>query len=416
MTARHRSFDYLLFDADNHYYEPVDLFVNYIAPEFRDRTFQLEDRDGETIVLFDGKPFGFVGGSGSKQRIRPGGLRARLRGDVDPQDDDEDTSYAGDPAARVAVMDEQGVEVTMMFPSTGVTIENRLRHDPALLAAHVEAFNRWLADAWTFDYRGRIFSPAIISLVDVGFAVDQLEFALDRDARVVQLLPGPATWGCSPADPMFDPFWARVEEAGALVTFHLGNSGYQERYSGDWGEHPDPDGLDGPSPGRSAFQWTMYYRDRPIMETLCNLVYNNLFGRFPDLRVASVENGSIWVPYLLQLMDNMKGMGRSGPWPNGYVHGRPSEVFKRHVFVSPHHYGEDIGALVDLLGPDQVLFGSDFPHAEGMSGVGDYQDRALELAAGLARPEHEVRQVMRDNGLRLLGLPDREATPEVRTR
>ena len=63
-----------------------------------------------------------------------------------------------------------------------------------------------------------------------------------------------------------------------------------------------------------------------------------------------------------------------------------------------------------------MLFGSDFPHAEGMSGVDDYRDRAIELAAGLARPEHEVRQVMRDNGLRLLGLPDREATPEVRAR
>ena len=81
----------------------------------------------------------------------------------------------------------------------------------------------------------------------------------------------------------------------------------------------------------------------------------------------SVENGAIWVPYLLKAMDNMKGMGRNGPWPGGYVEGKPSEIFKRHVYVSPHHYGEDIAGLVELIGVERALFGSDFPHAEGMS-------------------------------------------------
>jgi predicted TIM-barrel fold metal-dependent hydrolase len=396
---------YPLFDADNHYYEPVDLFERYIAPEFRERTFRVEERDGEQLVVFDGRPFGFVGGSGNTRRIRPGSLRARARGELAPDDEDDvDDRYASDPGARLAMMDAQGIEATLMFPSTGVTIENRTRHDPALLAAHVEAFNRWLADTWSFDYGQRIFSPAIMSLVDADFAVRQLEFALERGARLVQLLPGPAAWGVSPADRRYDPFWARVEEAGVLLTFHLGNSGFQERYSADWGEHPDPDGLDGDAPGRSAFQWTMYYRDRPIMETLCKLIYDNLFGRFPRLQVASVENGSIWVPYLLQAMDNMKGMARTGPWLDGYVHGRPSEIFREHVYVSPHHYGEDIGGLMTLLGPERVLFGSDFPHAEGMSGEGDYRQRVGELVARLGRPEHEARLLLRDNGRRALGL------------
>jgi len=241
-------------------------------------------------------------------------------------------------------------------------------------------------------------------LVDVDFAVAQLDQALAGGARLVQLLPGPAVWGRSPADPMYDPFWARINEAGTLVTFHLGNSGYQERYSGDWGEHPDPDGLHGDAPGRSAFQWTMFYRDRPIMETLCNLIYNNLFGRFPNVRVASIENGAVWVPYLLTVMDNMKGMGRTGPWPNGYVHGKPREIFREKVFVAPHHFTEDIGAIIELVGASQVLFGSDFPHAEGMSGVEDYRSSAEELAARTNRTDDEIRLFMRDNAMRLLRL------------
>jgi predicted TIM-barrel fold metal-dependent hydrolase len=405
--------DYRFFDADNHYYEPVDMFSRYIDPAFADRTFVVEEHDGETVVRFEGRPFGFIGGSGNRQRIRPGALRARLRGEVANDAVDVDDSYAADPAARIEMMDKQGIEAAFMFPSTGVTIENLLQRDPELLRAHIVAFNRWLSESWTFDYKHRIFAPALISLVDVGDAVNQLEFALNRGARLVQLLPGPAMWGRSPADRVYDPFWARINEAGVLVTFHLGNSGYMERYSADWGENPDPDGITasaepregrGPTDGRSAFQWTMLYRDRPIMDTLAILIYHNLFGRFPNLQVISVENGSIWVPYLLRAMDNMKGMGRRGPWPGGYVEGRPSDIFKKHVVVSPHHYGEDVGGLVDLLGVERVLFGSDFPHAEGMSAEDDYRERAGEFVAKLGHSDEQAHLVMRGNGMHLLGL------------
>lgn len=405
MATLQRALDYRVVDADNHYYEPIDLFERYIDPKYRERTFRVVDAgDGFKEVVFEGRTFGFVGGAGQRMRIRPGALRSRLRGELPPEDPDADDAYAAEPHARLELMDEQGIEATFMFPSTGVTIENRLEGDPELLKAHFEALSRWLGETWGFANQNRIFSAAPISLVDVDFAVRELDKALAQGARIVQLLPGPAAWGRSPADPMYDPFWARINEAGTLVTFHLGNSGYQERYSGDWGEHPDPDGLHGDTPGRSAFQWTMFYRDRPIMETLCNIIYNNLFGRFPNVRVASVENGAAWVPYLLTIMDNMKGMGRNGPWPNGYVSGKPSEIFKEKVFVSPHHFTEDIGAIIELLGPTQVLFGSDFPHAEGMSGIEDYRSSAEELAARTNRSDEEIRMFMRDNGLRLLGL------------
>jgi predicted TIM-barrel fold metal-dependent hydrolase len=423
MAVRSQAVEYRVFDADNHYYEPVDMFEQYIEPKYADRTFTVEDRDGDRVVLFDGRPFGFVGGNGNKQRIRPGSLRALLRGEPLP-DDDEDDSYASDPAARIEMMDRQGIEATLMFPSTGVTIANAIGDDPELLAAHMRAFNRWLSESWTFDYRHRIFSPAVIDLADPDAAVAELDVVMAAGAKAIQLLPGPARWstpespGRSPADSVHDPFWARVNEARLLVTLHLGNAGYMEHYSADWGEDPDPDGIrtddglgttslkgpHGPGTGRSAFQWTMLYRDRPIMDTLAVLVYHNLFGRFPDVQVMSVENGALWVPYLLKAMDTMKGMGRNGPWPNGYVEGKPSEIFRRHVSVSPHHYGDDVAGLIDLLGPERVVFGSDFPHAEGMSGVDDYQERTGEFAARLDQPADVTRQVMRDNGMAVLGL------------
>ena len=78
MPALSRSLDFRLFDADNHYYEPLDIFARYIEPAFAERTFVTEQRDGETVVLFDGRPFGFIGGKGNKRRVRPGPCEPRF--------------------------------------------------------------------------------------------------------------------------------------------------------------------------------------------------------------------------------------------------------------------------------------------------------------------------------------------------
>src|SRR3974390_3112904 len=99
MAVLSKPVDYRFFDADNHYYEPVDMFQRYIDREFADRTFVIEEHDGDTVVLFEGRPFGFIGGAGNKRRIRPGSLRAHLRGELTDGAQDVDDRYASEPAA-----------------------------------------------------------------------------------------------------------------------------------------------------------------------------------------------------------------------------------------------------------------------------------------------------------------------------
>ncbi len=135
----------------------------------------------------------------------------------------------------------------------------------------------------------------------------------------------------------------------------------------------------------------------PVMETISALIYGNLFGRFPNIRVMSIENGSDWVHYLLTLLDKKKGMGRQGPWPGGYFRGRPSEVLKEHLWLTPYPE-DDVAALVDTMGPEHVLFGSDHPHPEGLADPNAFVD----LLPGLA-PD-ATRRIMRDNSAALLGL------------
>ena len=381
---------YPLFDVDNHYYEPANCFVDWVEPRYRDRALRIEVQgDGSEQLFFGDAPLVNDGTSFVGERcVKPGALREMLRSQQGGLPSDAATEPTRpeyvDRDARMALMDRQGLESIFLFPSIAVMIEYWMQHDVELLYACFDGFNRWLDETWGFDHRSRIYAAPVISLRDRDRAVAQLDDALVRGARVIVMAPGPA-YGRSPADPHFDAFWSRVNEAKLAVVYHIGESGYLDRYSVDWGEEANPKSY-----ARSAFQWASFFGDRPIMDTLSALILHNLFGRYPDVKVLSIENGSIWVPYLLAVMDKMKGMGRGGPWPGGYVSGRPSEIFKQHIWVTPYHE-EDVGGLIDRIGAERVVFGSDFPHAEGLA-------RPMDFAEVISdRSGREIRRVMRDN-------------------
>jgi len=394
-----RALDFAIFDGDNHYYEPRDAFTRHIEPRYRDRAVHCtRDADGRERILIGDRPFTFLDDMelNFETTLRPGSLREFLRtltherpADADPVQVPVDPAFVN-REARLALMDKQGVEAVFLFPTLGVCVEHFMKHDAEQTYANLRAFNRWLDEDWGFAHAGRIYAAPILSLLDVEQAVQELEWVLARGARLLNVRIGPAG-GRSPADPVFDRFWARVDEARATVAYHVGESGYNEMMSVHWGEQPNPS-----SHAQSALQWTNFYGDRPIMDTLCALIMHNFFGRFPNVKVLSVENGSLWVPYLLKVMDKMKGMGRNGPWPGGRVQGRASEIFKQHVWVNPYHE-EDHRALADLIGVDHVVYGSDFPHPECLPAPEEFcEDVAAQFAPA------EVRRLMRDNARELV--------------
>jgi predicted TIM-barrel fold metal-dependent hydrolase len=98
----------------------------------------------------------------------------------------------------------------------------------------------------------------------------------------------------------------------------------------------------------------------------------------------------------MKVMDKMGGMGRNGPWIGGRIKEKPSQIVRRHVFVSPYHE-EDIPALVKEIGTSQVVFGSDYPHPEGLAEPVDFVEGIESLSAD------QIRMIMRDNALGLVG-------------
>ncbi len=400
MATTNSPLGYPLVDADTHYYEPRDFITRYIEPAYRDRAVHVRrtEDDLDEIMCGDEPLVMLTHHSDWDRAPKPGGLREQFRAlkETGRLEKGDDFGVPVDPAwqhsaARLQRMDEQGVEASLIFPTRGVCFEYMMRREPDVLYANLRAFNRWLDDDWGYDTEGRIFAPPLMNLCDIDRAVDELEFVLERGARAVHLQCGPQG-GRSPADSLYDPFWARINEAEIPVAFHIGGTGLNEMYSAHWNENPDP-----PVHQQSAFQWTCFYGDTAIMQTLTVLILHNLFGRFPKVRVLSVEHGSLWVAYLLAAMDKMKGMGRNGPWPGGYVKGRPSEIFKQHVYVSPYHE-DPMRPLVDAIGADHLLFGSDYPHSEGIA-------EPIQFAASLEGFDPEsMKRIMRDNTLGLLGL------------
>lgn len=381
-------------DFDTHYYETRDCFTRHIEPKHRHLAVRpVRGDDGVERLVIGDEPFTYVRPR-FEEVVAPGSMSTVLRDRSKSTFDDALSASEMRPEfqqrdARLEAMDAHGVDAAVLMPTLGSTVEHPMRLDPTRTYANLRAFNRWLRDEWGFA-DARIVAPPLLSLVDVDLAVAELEWALGEGARVIHLRPTPVN-GRSIADPIFDPFWARVDEAAAVVAFHITDSGYNELYSVHWGERPNP-----PAHAQSALQWTCFVGDRPIMDTMAALVLHNLFGRFPRVRVASVEHGSMWVRYLLERMDRMKGMGRYGEWPGGRPEGKPSEIFRRHVWVVPFP-DDDIGGLVEDIGVSQVLFGSDFPHPEGAASLSD-------LPVAVTALDRDVqRAILRENALRLLG-------------
>jgi predicted TIM-barrel fold metal-dependent hydrolase len=402
--------DYRLIDIDNHYYEPYDAFTRYMEPAFAAAAVNIrKGPNGLGQIWIGDRRLASASVTQTDWIGAPGSMRAYFAGMEEKFEtavEDTDARIGGlqdvvidpkaipefmDRDARLARMDAQNLQAVLMLPTLGCTVEYELGDDAAVAAANMRAFNRWLEEDWGYSYADRIISAPMFNLADLDAAVTELDRVLAAGARAVLVRTGPAG-GRSPGDPYYDPFWARIAEAGVPVGLHIGDSGFCEIYSSHWGENPRP-----PVHKQTAFQVYTSFMERPISDTLAALILHNLFERFPSIRVMSIENGAGWLPALLRGMDKAWRSARGRTGIGGEVVEKPSEVFRRHVHISPFPE-DDVPALIDRIGADRVLFGSDYPHPEGIAEPADFAD---ELAG---RDPAEIRLVMRENNAALLGL------------
>ena len=382
------------FDADNHYYEALDAFTRHLDPAWGPRTFQWAEIEGRKYNVLGGRVSRAVVNPTFDPVASPGVLKDYFRGNPNGDNPldllkarDRIKPEYRDRDARLATMDAHGLDKVWMFPTLGMVYEEELRHDPEAVAVLFRAFNRWVEEDWGFGHADRIFAAPYITLADLEFACSELEWALDKGARTIVMRPAAPTTVLgrrAPTDPQFDPFWARVNEAGITVVVHAGDSGYSSNgYA--------TDGFTSNFSGGVPQPIKMLQLERPIEDFLASLVADQLFHRFPNLRVASVENGSGFLRGLFHRLDAL-GKKMAGWFPED-----PVETFRRHIWINPF-WEDDVHELLDLMGPERILFGSDWPHIEGMPLPLDY----LEELTGLEQKVLDL--VMRDNAAELNAL------------
>ena len=296
-----------------------------------------------------------------------------------------------EPAPRLEFMDEQGIDRTLMFPTLASLVEERMRDDPEMIHAVVHALNEWLYETWQFNYEGRIFTTPVITLPIVEKAIEELEWVVERGARAVLIrpapvpgLPGPRSFGL----PEFDPFWEKVVEHDILVAHALVRQRLRALHQRLDGRATARCCRSSPTRSACSSNW------RPVEDAVAALVCHGALSRFPQLKVAVIENGSSWVePLLKNMADLYKKM------PQDFLED-PVEVIKRNIYISPF-WEEDLGALAELhrRGPRAVRLR--LPPPRGPGRPGQLRRRARGAAA-----RSPVRKIMGGNLARLMNVED----------
>ncbi len=395
MAGTPQDLPYRMYDADNHLYEVADAFTRHLPRHRQKDFFWVTDDLGHRHIIVDGRLWDYLPNPTFDPIAVAGCLLDAFAGNTSMLAAKE-SAYTFERLAerpeyqnreaRLRRMDTQGVEAALVFPTLVSGLEEITASNVDLTVDLLWSFNRWLEEDWGFAHRGRIFATPVLSLSDVGEAVAMLEWALDRGARSVMLRPSPVPTRMgmrSPADAVFDPFWARCEEAGVLVCGHLSATGYH-RYTGDWtGVYEmKPHMPQGPFARIATHA-------RPTMDFYSSMILHGAVTRHPRLRLVSVENGSDWVAWLVQQL-TVEYSRYPGSFPE-----HPLEALRRCVWVVP--YWEDpIPDLARHVPVERILAGSDFPHSDGLPEPTLFA-KALDAFSGADR-----RAIMRDNLERLL--------------
>jgi predicted TIM-barrel fold metal-dependent hydrolase len=396
-----RNLTFPVFDADNHMYETPDAFTKYVPKEY-EGLIKYVQVNGRTKIAVRNKiseyipnpTFEVVAAPGAQEEyFKVGNPEGKSRREILGKGMKALPAFS-EPAPRLKLLDELGIDRALMWPTLASLLEERIRDDPPAVHAMVHALNQWMHEHWSYNYEDRMFPTPVIHMGICDEAIKELDYVVERGARIILIRPAPA-WGWagprSPALREFDSFWAKVAEAKLVVGMHSSDSGYQ-RYTNEWEGIRDEMT---PFKGGSGFSAITGHQGRPIIDTVASLVGHGLCSRFPTIRFTPVENGSNWVRPILHDMEYA--------WehsPTAFEE-NPVEAFKRSIYVHPFHE-EDPRGLIELLGADRVLFGSDYPHPEGMADPITFVDDLEGL------PDDDVAKVMGGNLNRLMGLDDKK--------
>jgi predicted TIM-barrel fold metal-dependent hydrolase len=374
---------YKLISADSHIVEPPDLYSSRIDPRFKDRAPRMERRRTPNGREYDawiinGMQVGTLGA------VMQAGQRFEDPSQIDFLGVWEDVRKgAYDPQAMLAENEEDGVWGSCLQPSQGL-FWYRIP-DSELLTEICRVYNDWIADFCKADPE-RLKGIAMLNVDDVEVGVRELE-RVKKLGLVGAFIPVSPLPERPYRDPVYDPLWATAQDLSMPLLLHIATN-----RSGIPGCEFTMDVTELTGAGRSTTDhWVRY--------SLSAMVFAGVFDRYPRLKVGSVEHETAWIPHWLKQMDftyRERPVFTKG-WKSreGML---PSDYWRRNMFVE--FMEDDLGVqLREYIGVDNMLWGSDYPHAESTwPRSRDFLDR---IFAGTS--EEERRKITSDNAAKLFG-------------
>ena len=335
-------------DADGHVEECLPTFSDkYLDPAFRPLRPTVIGRDGLAYWVIDEQMFPRRVGKGCNNLGTPASYDGKPTRHTALKTDSIESMELTDIGARLRSMDEEEIAIQVVYPS--LFLAYPLTSNTALATALYSSYNRWLGDRLSGNER--IQWAAIANLDDVGAAVQQVREAKSLGASAVMVL---GTAGDLTFDhPTLLPFFESLAQTNLPLAVHVGWScpALNNIYS-----HIYPSGV-------IAFLV-------PVMMGLVALISGGVLDRFPDLRVAFLEAGCQWVHFVLERMDhrfrrtrNQLSTFHSQTAPR---HDLPpmDYVRKGNLFFSTEADDVLLPHVIDLVGENNMVFGSDMPHGD----------------------------------------------------
>jgi predicted TIM-barrel fold metal-dependent hydrolase len=341
-------------DADGHVLEPPDLWQRYLERKYVDRAIRIdEDANGLEVLLIDGQPLEYMrgtlamfGGVGmDTAAMSTPGERKYLDGFA---------PGANDPRGRLSVMDKEGIDIALFYPTIGIFWEGLVK-DPQLATAYARAYNRWLVDFCSAD-ASRLKPVAHVSLLDPTGACEEAKRARSEGCVGVMLSPDPGSRGGRLLDDAeIAAFWATLEDLEMPVAFHVVSRPDERRMIADW-LGPLPFRVH--NPGLRVMDFAFLSVD--VMAAFTQMMSLAVFEKFPRLKCGVLEAGATWIAAWLDRMDG-KYETIKGDSPMRHL---PSEYFRRQCLVSADPDESMLAACVTHVGADHFMWASDYPHVD----------------------------------------------------
>jgi predicted TIM-barrel fold metal-dependent hydrolase len=322
--------EYRIIDADCHVLEPLDMWETYLEPAFK--SYALSNNlevAGEKIYFNISKEMSFHGQAASIRDYTVYGVN----------------SY--DPAATVKAIQKMGSDIAFLYPTVGLWLLAVDTMAPQLAGAFTRAYNNWLRDFCSYDPQ-LLRGVGVINRHAPEEMVPELRRIAEFGWKAVLLRPNPVK-GRMLSDPAYEPFWSECERLGITVSLHEGTHARV------------------PSAGADRFnsRFAMHACSHPLehMMALLALIEGGVLERHPHLQVGLLESGCGWLPYWLWRLDEVEY--KHFAWEvKEQVKMKPSDYFRRQCFIAVEPSEPYLPQLLDYIGSDNVILGSDYPHID----------------------------------------------------